>query len=572
MGTIHGGRLVARALKAEGVDCLFTLCGGHIQAIYDGCLDEGIRVVDTRHEQSAAHAADGWARTTGRPGVCAVTAGPGVTDAVTAVANAFRAGVPMVIFGGAGPTVFTHMGSLQDMDHVELMRPITKWSAAVRETRRLAEYVTAAFRRATTGVPGPVFLEVPLDVLMEFVDEAACPVPTSYRTMARAAPDPVYLERAIDLLQSAERPVAIVGSQLRWSHDPEAAVTAFAERTGIPTFVNGMARGLLDPHGPHFLNRSRKAALKGVDVLLICGTPFDFRLAYGQSKPIMPGSQSGKASAAMLMMTAPVLGPQVKIVQVDLDGTEIGRNRPTGVDVGLCADTGLVLEGLAAALDNDTFRGRVGPWRQKIQEAEAAQWAKMNADIAKQDDPPNPLRVCDEVNRFIRRGDIVVGDGGDFVATAAYVLKPHGVGTWMDPGPLGTLGVGPGYAMAAKLARPDARVIIMYGDGSFGLNGFEFEAMVRQNIPVVGIIGNDAGWTQILRGQREIYGANRVVATTLEYTRYEKVVEAFGGHGEYVETTAGLAPALERAFASGKPALVNVKIAQSSFREGSISV
>ncbi len=565
---IHGGRLVATALKAEGVDGFFTLCGGHIQAIYDGCLDEGIRVVDTRHEQSAAHAADGWARATGKPGVCGVTAGPGVTDAVTALANAQRANVPMICFGGAGPLVFQHMGSLQDMDHLELVKPVTKWAARVTEARRLAEYVAIAFRKATSGVPGPVFLEVPLDVLMEFVDLDQIRIPVNSRTAARPAPDPLFLDRALTLLSEAERPMAIVGSQLRWSRDPLGTLQRFLEKTNIPTFVNGMARGTVDPESPHFLNRCRKDALKKSDCVLIFGTPFDFRLSYGQSRPIYPGTQAGNASKVMMQLTQPVLNPQAKVIQVDLDGDEIGRNREAGVEVGIVGDTGLVLEALTAGV---TVSQNWALWSGELRAIEAKKQDKMRAEMESPDDPPNPLRVCAEVDKFVRPGDIVVGDGGDFVATAAYEMRPYGVGTWMDPGPLGTLGVGPGYAMAAKLAHPDKRVILMLGDGSFGLNGMEFEAMARQNIPVVGVIGNDAAWTQILRGQKDLYGAARVVATTLSYTRYDKMVEALGGHGEWVETTAELGPALERAFASGKPALVNVKIGASKIREGSIS-
>jgi acetolactate synthase-1/2/3 large subunit len=270
-------------------------------------------------------------------------------------------------------------------------------------------------------------------------------------------------------------------------------------------------------------------------------------------------------------MTQPVINAEAKIIQVDLDGEEIGRNRTLGVDVGLVADTALTLNEITRGLGNN-YGQKLKPWIQEVREIEEKRWAKMRAEIADESNPPNPLRVCDAVGKYIRPGDIVVGDGGDFVATAAYTLKTHGIGTWMDPGPLGTLGVGPGYAMAAKLAHPDKRVVIMFGDGSFGLNGMEFEAMARQNIPVVGIIGNDAAWTQILRGQKELYGKERIVATTLDYTHYEKVVEAVGGHGEWVERCADLEPALERAFGCGKPALVNVKIGASSFRQGSISV
>jgi acetolactate synthase-1/2/3 large subunit len=571
---VHGGRLIAKTLAREGIDTIFTLCGGHIAAIYDGCLDEGIRVVDTRHEQTAGHAADGWARLTGKPGVVAVTAGPGLTDAVTAVATARRSGVPMVVLGGAGPRVFRDMGSLQDMDHVELMRPICKWATTVTETRRLGEYITVALRKAQSGVPGPVFLELPLDVLMEMVDLEKVAMPSAYRTSARSAPDPVEMARAIELVRAAQRPVAVVGSQLRWSRDPIETLAAFMSATGIPTFVNGMARGLIDPEGPQFLNRSRKYALKNADLVLIFGTPFDFRLSYGQSEKIVAGSQSGTAGALMLNLAAPVIHKDAKIIQVDLDGDEIGRNRTRGVEVGLVADSGLVLEALGTVGGADTRQA----WRAAVGADEAAKWSKMNSEIdegAGAEDAPNPLRVCAEVDRFVRPGDVVIGDGGDFVGTAAYVMKPFGVSTWMDPGPLGTLGVGPGYAISAKVVRPGSRIVIMFGDGSFGLHAMELEAMQRQGLPVVAIIGNDAGWTQILRGQKDFYGEKRIVATRLDYTRYERISECYGGHGEWVDKTADLVPALERAFAAadaGKVAVVNVKLSQSAFRSQAISV
>lgn len=574
---VHGGRLIAKTLAREGIDALFTLCGGHIAAIYDGCLDEGIRVVDVRHEQTAGHAADGWARITGKPGVVAVTAGPGLTDAVTAVATARRSGVPMVVLGGAGPRVFRDMGSLQDMDHVELMRPICKWATTVTETRRLGEYITIALRKAQSGVPGPVFLELPLDVLMEMVDLDTVPMPVNFRTTARMGPDPVALEQALALVAAAERPLAVVGSQLRWSREPVETLAAFMEKTGIPTFVNGMARGLVDADGPHFLNRSRKYALKNADLVLIFGTPFDFRVSYGQSEKIVGGTQSGKAGTLMLNLAAPVIHKDAKIVQVDLDGEEIGRNRTRGVEVGLVSDSGLVLEALTAGTSAGGAERRAA-WNTAVRADEKQKWDKMNVEIAGDgglDDAPNPLRVCAEVDRFVRPGDIVIGDGGDFVGTAAYVMKPFGVSTWMDPGPLGTLGVGPGYALAAKVAKPGARVIIMFGDGSFGLHAMELEAMQRQGLPIVAIIGNDAGWTQILRGQKDFYGEKRLVATKLDYTRYEKISDCYGGHGEWVDKLGDLVPALERAFAAadgGKVAVVNVKLSASAFRSQSISV
>jgi len=541
---MHGGRIVARALKAEGVDHVFTLCGGHIQNIYDGCLDEGIRVVDVRHEQTAGHAADGYARVTGRPGVALVTAGPGVTDCVTAVANAQRAGVPMVVFGGAGPLTNKHMGSLQDMDHAELMKPITKWSALVTETRRIEEYVTTAFRIATTGVPGPVFLEVPLDILMGFATDDQLVRYEGYRTEHVPAPDPAAIEQAAALVQEAERPMAIVGSQIRFSRE-RGALRRFLDQAPMPAFLNGMARGALAPDHPCFFSRSRRQALGQADVVLVFGTPFDFRLDYGRTGTWAEG---------------------VRVIQIDLDPREIGRNR--GVAVGIPADTGLTLAALADAVSPRKDRSFLDAMRQE----EERRLDKMRAEMAEDGSPPNPLRVCAEVAKYVDEDTIVVGDGGDFVATAAYTLPIRWPGVWMDPGPLGTLGVGPGYAMAAKLARPNSRVIVMYGDGSFGLHGLEWEAMARQGIPVVGVIGNDAAWTQILRGQRQIFGDDRVVATRLEHTRYDRVVEAVGGRGFWVETTEALGPALAEAFAADVPALVNVKIGQSDFRKGAISV
>ncbi len=549
MSQLHGGRIVARALKNEGVTHVFTLCGGHVMPIYDGCLDHGIRVVDTRHEQTAAHAADGWSRVTGKPGVAIVTAGPGLTDAVTGVASAWRANIPMIIFGGQGPRALQDMGSLQDMNHVDLMRPITKWSHSIPEARRLAEYVSMAFRIATTGVPGPVFLEVPVDFLFDSVDESRIEFPTGYRTEATIGGDPVYVEKAYELLRNAERPVALVGSQLFWSKRRDA-YQPFVEQFGLPVYVNGQGRGSLPPDHPYYFHRTRKDALRGADVILIFGTPLDFRLGYGR------GSH---------------LNPEAKLIQVDLDGGEIGRNRP--VDVGIVGDTGLVMAQLTAlATGAKGGSAAVREWVRELRAKEAARLEQMLPEMQSDAAPINPLRLCKEIDDVLDDDTIVIGDGGDFVATAASVLRIAKIGQWLDPGPLGTLGVGPGYAMAAKLARPDSNVVIIYGDGAFGLNAMEFEACVRQKINVVGIIGNDAAWMQIRRGQVEFYGEERAVATKLEFTRYDKVVEALGGHGEYVEKPSDIRPALERALGCGKPAVVNVKLGVSEFRKGAISI
>jgi acetolactate synthase-1/2/3 large subunit len=547
MAYVHGGRLVARALKQHGTTHVFTLCGGHIQAIYDGCLDEGIRVVDVRHEQTAGHAADGYARVTGRPGVCAVTAGPGVTDVVTAVANAQRAGIPIVVIGGAGPRALCDMGSLQDMDAVTLMRPITKWSVQVPEVRRIEEYIDAAFRIAQANVPGAVFLEMPLDLLMNMSDDAERPLTRPLPEPPRPNGDPRALSQASRVLAESSRPAFLVGTQIRWSPARDAIKKA-ADAIQAPFFLNGMARGGLPPEHPNLFARARKLALAQADAVFVFGTPFDFRVDYGRS---------------------PTWAPGARIVQVDLDGAELGRNR--AIDVAIHGDSGLVLEHLAASASSSAKVDR-SAWLATVRAEEAKRRAKMEAELSSEASPPNPLRVCAELGKRLGPNDVVVGDGGDFIATAASVLKLEWPQVWMDPGPLGTLGVGPGYAMAAKLVRPDAHVVLVYGDGSFGLHALEFEAMVRQGIAVIAVIGNDAGWTQIRRGQVELYGEARAVATALEYTRYEKVVEAVGGFGAWVERLEDLAPALDAAFASKKASCVNVKIAKSDFRKGAISV
>jgi acetolactate synthase-1/2/3 large subunit len=360
----------------------------------------------------------------------------------------------------------------------------------------------------------------------------------------RPGGDPRAIARAAELLKTAERPVFLVGTQMRWSPHRDAVKRA-ADAFEVPFYLNGMARGALPVDHAGLFSRSRKFALAQADVAFVFGTPFDFRVDYGRSG---------------------VWADNVKIVQVDLDGAELGRNRK--VDVAIHGDSGIVLEQLVAAAGTK----KSPAWREAVRADETKRRAKMLAEIDSNDSPPNPLRVCAELGKRLKPNDIVIGDGGDFVATAANVLKLEWPQLWMDPGPLGTLGVGPGYAMAAKLARPDANVVIVYGDGSFGLHALEFEAMARQGIAVIAVIGNDAGWTQIRRGQVEIYGEKRAVATALDYTRYEKVVEACGGVGFWVDTIDALGPALDAAFASKKPSCVNVKIAKSDFRKGAISV
>ena len=534
MEPVAGGRLVARMLRKEGVGTVFTLSGLHVAPIYAGCVDEGIRIVDTRHEQAAAHAADAWARLTRGAGVAIVTAGPGVTDAVTGVANAWAAQSPLVLLGGAAPTFNQGRGSLQEMPQVPLFQPITKWADRVPSPELVPSFLAKAFRVARAGRPGPVFLELPWDVLSNGADGALADAQALYRTDARSPGDPVKLDAALALLARAERPVVMAGSSI-WRDDAVAALGALADRAGIPIYLNGMGRGCLPREHPAFFELSRKDALAAADVVLVVGTPLDFRLGYG---------------------TEPTFAPGAKVVQVDVDAAEIGRNRP--IDVGIVGDSRSVLDALAAG-----WRGAVpAEWPRRLRQQEAARRERQRAFEESDARPIHHFRLAKAIDAVASRaGDVTyVADGGNVVAVAAKVVRVSRPGRWLDPGPLGTLGVGAPFALAAKLLAPERPVCVIQGDGAFGLNGMDFETAVRFRLPMVIVVGNDAAWGQILVPQRSLYGEDHAVATRLAPTRYDRVVEALGGRGEHVEDPAELVPALDRAFASGTVACVDVAI------------
>ncbi len=519
------------------MECVFTLSGGHVMAIYDGCLDEGIKVVDVRHEQAAVHAADAWARLhPGKVGVAIVTAGPGVTDGVTGVANAWRANSPIVVLGGQAPFNNLRRGGLQEMDHVALMKPITKYADTCFETHRVAEYVELAVRHALAGIPGPSFLEIPMDVLAGPVDEKRAIMPRfrDYR-VAHSAPR-AAAEEAVTMLAGARRPLVMAGTSLKWSEGGPQLIE-FIESTGIPCYTNGMARGLVPMDHPLFFNRTRAAAMRDADVVVLAGTVLDFRMKFGKAIP-----------------------EGAKIIQLDLDETLIGQNRPA--DIGLVGNLGANLVQLLDVLADRDIKFDHGAYTATLRQAEDVAEAKLATELTSDEVPIDPLRLCKEIADFVDDEMIVIGDGGDIVAQTSKVLRVPKFGAWMDPGPLGTLGVGMPFALAAQIAHPDRRVLIVYGDGSFGLNGFEFDTALRFGLPIVGIVGNDAAWGQMLRPQSTVYGPDRLVATQLSYTRYDKVVEAMGGHGEYVTTPDQIRPALERAFASGRAACVNVEMRQ----------
>jgi acetolactate synthase-1/2/3 large subunit len=529
MALVDGGDLVIRAIKQEGVDTIFTLSGGHVQAIYDAAIDENVRVIDTRHEQVAGHAAEGWSRATRRCGVAVVTAGPGVTDCVTAVANAWHNKSPVLVIGGRSPLARFEMGALQDMDHTEMLKPITKWAKCVHQTERIPEYIAMGFRAAMTGRQGPAFLEIPTDVLFRKVEEDQVYFPESYRPSGKVYPDPKVLAKAAEVLQSAERPVIMGGSAVYWSEAHED-LREFAEKLRAPVYLNAMGRGSLSQEHELFFNRSRRNALSKADAVVVIGTPMDFRLAYGKR-----------------------FNPEAKIIQVDTDPTELGRNRD--VDIPVESDTKAFLQ----AITSEISPGKHQPWLDELREQENKTRAQMEEWMASDRTPIHPLRLCAEIANFVDENTIVVGDGGDIVSNASKVLPVNLPGQWYDPGPFGTLGVGTGFCMAINSVYPDKRIIMVNGDGAFGLNGFDFDTFVRFNIPVVSVVGNDRQWGQIVVGQKAMYGKERLVASQLgDNCRYDKIVEAMGGHGEYVTEPAEIGPAIKRALDSGKPACVNV--------------
>jgi acetolactate synthase-1/2/3 large subunit len=521
---VHGGRLVAQRLKAWGVTKLFTLSGGHLFSIYDGCREEGIDLVDTRHEQTAGFAAEGWAKATREPGVCALTAGPGVTNGMSAIASAQMNASPVVALGGRAPAMRWGMGSLQEIDHVPFVAPLTKSAATADSPGEIPGLVDAALAKAVEPPTGPTFVDFPLDYVFQHAASEAAPV-DRYDPLAAPAADGV--EAAIELLRGAERPVIMAGTGLYWARG-EDALQRLCDEGDIPVFLNGLARGCVPADHRCFFSRARGAGLKGADVALVVGVPMDFRLGFGAS--------FGDETKLIVLGSARPERPHPREVAVELYG-------------GVAATLDALREG-AAGRDRS---GWVAELRGTEDEKRGAEQAELDDDRS----PLHPMRVYRELNDVLDRNAIVIGDGGDFVSYAGRMINTYEPGCWMDPGPFGCLGSGPGYAIAAKTARPDRPVCLLLGDGAFGFSGMEFDTMVRHGLPVVGVMGNNGIWALEKHPMEFLYGYS-VAAELQPELRYDRVVEALGGHGELVSSPDELRPALERAFSSGKPALVNV--------------
>ena len=575
--SLHGGILVGETLARQGVRFLYTLCGGHISPILVGAEQQGIRVIDVRHEATAVYAADATARLTGIPGVAVVTAGPGVTNTLTALKNAQMAQSPVVLIGGAAATLLKGRGALQDIDHMAVVRSLVKWSKAVTQVRDIVPALETAFRLAQTGTPGPVFVELPIDLLYPFdvikqwtlgaagkgfvgritgaylryhlrrtYGNAWSRRATTPSPLASPEPSITQVQQVDKRLQQAERPALIIGSQALLAPTQAAALQAAVLKLGIPTFLSGMARGLLG-HDPLHIRHQRSKALREADLVLLAGVPNDFRLNYGRS-----------------------IARRAVTIGINRSKHDLNLNRkPT---LGIQADAGLFLQKLAAQVAVN-HNARWQTWhaallaRDQARDAEIAQQAQVSTDYV------NPVQLCRTLDQMIGPESLIVGDGGDFVGTASYVVRPRAPLTWLDPGAFGTLGVGGGFALAAKLHQPAAEVWLLYGDGAAGYSLAEFDTFARHQVPVIAVVGNDAAWSQIAREQVEILGTP--LGTELAHTDYHCVAEGYGGVGLCVRTPAEVEPALRQAqeiARTGKPVLVNVWLGKTDFRKGSISM
>ena len=540
MAKLTGSHLLVRALKQEGIKRIFTIVGDTVLPLVDAVEDEGVQFIDTRHEAAAMHMADAWCRVTGEPAACIFTGGPGFANAISALPNIYTSESPVIFISGASELPQKGMGAFQEVDQVEMAAPVTKGAWLIHERRRIPEFVATAFRTAMSGRPGPVHLTLPVDLQEQEASEEELPnyAPSEYRDRGRAHGDPDLVGEAVDLLRGAQRPVVIAANAARYSVAPEALQTLI-ETTGIPVFTVEQARGLVSDDHPlcfGYADGALNAAarrFREADVVVLLGKRFDHRYRYGQ-----------------------VFKPDARLIQVDPSAAEIGRNR--GVSVGILGDIGAVVEQMTSEAAKRTWTaGRLDPWLDQLR-ADRQGWMEHLESFSTDEMPLHPMRVFKELEAETDENTILIFDGGDYAQWGRCYLKARKPGHWMRLGPLSHLGCGLPFAMAAKLARPDAKVLLFIGDGAFGFYTMEYDTAVRFNLDFTAMMGNDATWSIDKNFQLAYYG--RAVATDLRYIRYDRVVEAIGGHGEYVERGDEVVPAMKRALASGKPSLVNINV------------
>jgi acetolactate synthase-1/2/3 large subunit len=520
---MHGGRLAVEVLRSHGVDVVFTLSGGHLFVLYDGAVQAGLRLVDTRHEQTATFAAEGWAKVTRRLGCAALTAGPGVTNGVSALTAARMNGTPMVVLGGRAPQGRWGAGSLQELDHVPIVAPVVKSATTATSPTAIVSDVHAACVAARTPHRGPAFVDIPLDAFGPADVELPVPDETEMRG---DAPDAGDVQRVADLVGRARRPVLVAGGDVYWAH-AEDALRAFAESARVPVFVNGMGRGTLPADHDLAFSRARATALKEADLVIVAGTPLDFRLGFGRF---------GDAQVVHLCDA-----PSELAAHAELAASAAGDLR----------------EMLTRLADAGAPPGAHDDWIAGLRADEESKRAEESPALGDERTPIRPTRVYGELLERLDRDAIVIGDGGDFVSYAGKLVQSYVPGTFLDPGPYGCLGMGPGYALAAALAHPERQVVLLLGDGAAGFALGDFEALVRHGVDVVAVVGNNGIWGLEKHPMRMLFGYD-VVADLRPAVRYDEVVAAFGGHGELVTDPGEIGPALDRAFSTKGVSLVNV--------------
>jgi acetolactate synthase-1/2/3 large subunit len=553
MGKINGGEMLVRALENDGIREIFTLHGGHLDAIYNACRDHNFRVIDTRHEQAAAHMADGWARTTGRPGVAVVTAGPGVTDAVTGVANAFMDSIPMILIGGRSPLADDDKLPLQAVDQMGILRPITKWARSVTHTDRIPEYVAAAIRHATTGRPGPVFLELPIDVLFARADEDQVIFPKNYMPKTPPGPSRAALAQALTWIQESKRPAILAGGGV-WFAQAAAELTRFAELTHVPVMANSKARGSISEEHP------------------LCFGGF------GTIHPAVHARSGGSADLVILLGTRigmftggrnSVIPTDARVIQVDIEPEEIGRNRD--IELGVVSDCGEFLRQAIEAAKDVKFDAHA-EWIERLSAVRTASRGRFDNELKDRNSPIHPARMAHEIAKALSPEAIVVADGGETASWMSNAWTARHPGRFLSHGYLGCLGTGIPFALACKAAHPDKQVFCIVGDGSAGLNFSEFHTAAKNNLPITVVINNDQQWGMSKHGQELMWGKGRHIGTELGMVHYERAAEGLGARGELVERAEDIAPAMRRALGSGGVSCLNIVTDSEVIEPGTIAM
>ena len=536
MGTILGGELLAHALKQQGLDQMFYVMGGPMLETEATAINIGIKAIDTRHEQAAALEAHAWTRVMRRPAVCMGASGPGATNLLTGVANAFTDAAPLIAIGGASPRVYFGMEAFQEIDQLAVFKPVTKWAERIYDAKRIPELVATAVRQAMMGRPGPVYLDLPGDTIGEKVDEDKIVWPPPFKPLPRPLGDLGAVREAVALLARAERPIILGGSGVWWS-DAAAAFHAFVDATGIPFYTTPMSRGTVpEDHPLSFLN-ARSAAFQEADVCLVVGTRFNWIIQFARP---------------------PRFGKDMKVIRVDVDAAGLCQNRD--VDVPIVGDARAVLLQLSAEAKGKIDPAKYASWVGRLRVLDAEKGAEHDKAMSSDEVPIHPLRLCKEVRDFLKRDAILVVDGQEILNFGRQSIPTFVPGHRLNSGTFGTMGVGLPYGVGAKVAKPDTQVVVLHGDGSFGINAMEIDTAVRHRIPVVVVISNNGGWTADAPWQLPLPKPGR----HLGRTRYDRMAMELGAHGELVEKPHEIRPALERAYASGKPAVVNVMTSEKA--------